>query len=98
MHALPLLLITVTLSTTQLNAVHLKHCVLCSQVAELSSCIDVIVTWDQTAPHRPLHWLLFGKTLLMGTGGHASSSSGAGKATSSNSAPSAAEVQFELSC
>jgi hypothetical protein len=64
----------------------------------LSSCIDVIVTWDQTAAHRPLHWLLFGKTLLMGTGGHASSdSSGAGKATSSNSAPSAAEVQCELS-
>jgi hypothetical protein len=69
----------------------------CYQVAELSSCIDVIVTWDQTAPHRPLHWLLFGKTLLMGTGGHvgagnSSSSSGAGKASSSNSAPSAAEV------
>lgn len=45
---------------------YVADCVWCG-VVQLEVAIDTIANVDQ-AGYRPLHWLLFGKALLVGTG------------------------------
>lgn len=69
---------------------HARALKLSLQVNDVTSAIEIIVTWDQSSAHRPLHWILFGKSLLMGTGGHVTT--GAATAGRGGALPSSNEV------